>query len=234
MKNLIKKIAKKIISSVSNLFKIPVYFEKTDTPAYLDIIENKYGHKQTRQLGIPCNSESEPIPWYTYPAIEYIQQLDLTNLKVFEWGAGNSSLFFANRTKEVYSVESDKDWFNDISKRKLINNTIFLETEKDSYVAKISTLNKIFDIIIIDGKYRKECSEICLNYLSENSMIILDNSDRHPDIAKTFREQNLLEIDMHGLGPINNYTWTTSLFFKRNIKLNPVGNQPIIPIGGGY
>lgn len=34
----------------------------------------------------------QPVPWYTYPATEYLSHLDLSVLSVFEYGSGNSTL----------------------------------------------------------------------------------------------------------------------------------------------
>ena len=38
------------------------------------------------------NENNEPIPWFTYPSIQYLDQLDLSEKTIFEWGSGNSSL----------------------------------------------------------------------------------------------------------------------------------------------
>ena len=43
----------------------------------------------------------------------------------------------------------------------------------------------------------------------------------------------MIEVDFHGFGPINNYTWTTSIFFNRNTRLKPTDNiQPHFSIAG--
>ena len=64
-------------------------------------------------------------------------------------------------------------------------------------------------------------------------LVILDNADWFPNSAKTLREAGLLQVDMHGFGPINDYTWTTSFFFSRDCHLEPLGGlQPHPPIGG--
>ena len=44
-------------------------------------------------------------------------------------------------------------------------------------------------------------------------MLILDNSDWYPN-SVAFLQENLrwIQIDFHGFGPIDNYTWTTSIF----------------------
>jgi len=46
-------------------------------------------------------------------------------------------------------------------------------------------------------------------------MLVLDNSDWYPKSVR-FIQDNLgwMQIDFHGFGPINNYTWTTSVFIN--------------------
>ena len=55
-------------------------------------IFNDYGYFESIKVKLPVDKIGGPLPWYTYPAIEYIKQLDLTNKVVFEWGCGNSSV----------------------------------------------------------------------------------------------------------------------------------------------
>ncbi len=86
---------------------------------------------------------------------------------------------------------------------------------------------------MIDGKYREECLNTSLDHLNEDGIVILDNSDRHPDLCKFVRENGFTEIDFHGFGPLNEYTWTTSIFFKK-FKLMPKSHQPVIPKDGGF
>jgi len=44
-------------------------------------------------------------------------------------------------------------------------------------------------------------------------IVIFDNSDWYPKTVEFLRENlGWVQIDFHGFGPINNYTWTTSLF----------------------
>lgn len=51
------------------------------------------------------------IPWITLLAIEFLEKHLDVNMKVFEYGSGGSTLFFAKRVKEVISVEHDPKWF---------------------------------------------------------------------------------------------------------------------------
>ena len=80
-----------------------------------------------------------------------------------------------------------------------------------------------FDIIIIDGVFRQDCAmEVEKNLNLESGIVILDNSDWYAETAKFLRSSmDMIQVDFHGFGPINNYTWTTSLFFTRGVMMNP-------------
>src|SRR5947207_12916151 len=56
------------------------------------------------------------VPWFTYPAIEALKNWDLSDKRVFEYGSGYSTLFWAAGAKEVVSVEHDAAWYEKIVK----------------------------------------------------------------------------------------------------------------------
>ena len=197
-----------------------------------DILELKYGHYSSKKEKASIDSQNNYLPWFTYSSIEYLNQLDLSKLTMLEWGAGNSSIFFSNRVKEIYSIEHDKEWYNNVKDKAIKNQTLFLENK--SYASLPLDLNRQFDIILIDGIKRDECTMSSLKILKTGGIIILDNSDRYPNLAKILRDNDLLEVDFHGFGPINDYTWTTSIFFDRTFNVSPIKRQPVIPIGGGF
>ena len=58
------------------------------------------------------DKDGNPIPWYTYPAIEYLSQFDYSQKEIFEFGCGYSSMFWANRAKKVTSIEDNINWFS--------------------------------------------------------------------------------------------------------------------------
>ena len=64
--------------------------------------------------GEPIDKNNQPIPWFTYPSIDFLDKRLNKNLNVFEFGSGNSSLFFAKRVRKVISVEHNMQWFNKI------------------------------------------------------------------------------------------------------------------------
>lgn len=54
----------------------------------------------------------DEIPWMTFSAIEFLKSEIKKNMRVFEYGSGGSTLFFANLGCEVHSVEHDAAWYN--------------------------------------------------------------------------------------------------------------------------
>ena len=66
------------------------------------------------------------MPWITFAAITYLKQVLSPDMRVFEYGTGGSTLFFARRVAEVISVEHDPVWYEqlrEIIENRNINNT---------------------------------------------------------------------------------------------------------------
>ena len=180
------------------------------------------------------NSEGEPSPWFTYPAIEFISQFDFSDKYIFEYGAGISSLFWSNRSKAVFSVESDRHWFESLSKNSPSNLYLFFEDDKLKYCSSIKYQGIKFDVVVVDGLWRNICAEVCTEYLSDDGIIIFDNTDRHYNACNKLQQLGFFQIDFNGLSPINSYASTTSIFIKaRNfvqrgfLQPNPIGGLNI-------
>src|SRR6266852_7325691 len=56
----------------------------------------------------------EKLPWLSYAAIDFLNSSLSQNMRVFEWGVGGSTLFFAERGRESVSVEHDPEWAKEI------------------------------------------------------------------------------------------------------------------------
>ncbi len=181
----------------------------------------KFGYYRSLVAKLPVGADGGPIPWFTYPAIEYLKQLDLSQKSVFEFGSGNSSRFFSTTALAVYSIEDDREWFIRMSQEKSSNQTlIFAETGND-YINAIQSLGKKFDVILVDGSNRFECIKQSVSYLNPGGMIILDNSDWFPKSTKFLRDQGFIQVDFIGMGPLNGFTWSTSVFLHRDFNFVP-------------
>ena len=191
----------------------------------------KQGYFRSVVKGAPVTADGEPLPWFTYPAIEYLKQFNLSEKRVFEYGAGNSSLFWAARAREVVAVESDRHWFNRISGVCPPNLFLNFHANKKDYISCITRQEGKFDVIVIDGQWRNACAAICDTYLNKDGMIIFDNSDRHYKGCDLLREKGYLQVDFCGFSPINRYASTTSLLLKLPLDQRAWYRQSS-PIGG--
>jgi hypothetical protein len=179
-----------------------------------------YGQWTTIRDWNSVDAKGRPIPWYTYPATEFLSHLVLSKFKVFEYGSGNSTLWWSDRAWQIASVEDDQSWYAKI-KSSLTNKNVDYRLERDRQ-KYFSTADDSFDIFVVDGKYRRECLEHVVKVGKGGVMLILDNSDWHPNSVRFLQEKlGWMQTDFHGFGPINNYTWTTSIF------LNPKRHQEL-------
>lgn len=176
----------------------------------------KYSHESKK---IVFGNTKEYTAWYTYPFLDFIHNLDLSSLDVFEFGSGYSTLYWGAKANSVTTVEHNKGWFENISSiivsAKSKNIDLFLEENSNNYINSISSRKrKSYDVIIIDGISRFEVAKASINMLRENGVIILDNSDWCPDTVNYLVNEGFCHIPFSGLGPSNQFTWSTSLFCK--------------------
>lgn len=196
------------------------------------VLKEGYGHGLSAQLHRPVDACGAPLPWFTYPAIEFLGQFDLRAKRVFEYGAGNSTLFWGVRCAEVLSVESDAAWHRRLAGQVPANVRLEHRSQPADYVAVLGREPAAFDLIVVDGIERLACCRQAPAKLNPGGLVILDNADWHPGSAAVLRQAGLLQVDMTGFGPVNGYTWTTSLFFHRAFDF-PIrgGVQPRPGIG---
>lgn len=179
-------------------------------------LRRDFGHARSTRARMPVDREGQPLPWYTYPCIEYLSQLDLRDKSVFEFGSGNSSLFWAARARQVVSIENDAAWHALIVGKRPANLDLRLRESEAAYVASILEDGRTYDVIVVDGAFRAECAARAARSLAPGGLIILDNSDWFVKSAAILRAAGLLQVDMKGFGPINGYAWSTTLFFHRD------------------
>jgi len=201
------------------------------------ILNFEYGYLRSVAADTPLDGAGAPFPWYTYPALEFLRQLDFSDKAVFEYGCGHSTLFWARRAARVVSVEHNRDWFERVRSALPATATLLYEADSDAYAAVIGRFRDGFDVIVIDGlvkgRTRLKCARAAVASLRAGGMIILDNSDWLPQSSRHLRESGLIEVDMTGFAPINDYTCTTSFYLHPAFSFRPASDrQPVPGIGG--
>ncbi|HYK75915.1 MAG TPA: FkbM family methyltransferase [Daejeonella sp.] len=164
------------------------------------------------------DESGNPIPWVTYSFIDFIKDRLQSEHQVFEFGAGNSTFFYAKKAAKVISVEHDQAWFDKISGQRPANSEIiFCEVETDGkYAGMPVSLNEKFHVIIVDGRDRVNCCKQAISALTDDGVVILDDSERefyNPGI-EFLKAQGFKQIAFSGISPGLFYRKTTSVFYK--------------------
>lgn len=176
------------------------------------------GYQRSLKEKTSVDKDGKPIPWLTYPAIEFLGKYVKPEMTMYEYGAGASTLWFSKRIKKIISAEHDKKWYEKI-KKELPNhceiNHYNLEYGGD-YCQSITQYNQKYDIILVDGRDRVNCVKYALEYIKPDGIIILDNSDRgsYSEAIDYLKWNNFLTIDFVGLAPGSNVKTQTSIFKK--------------------
>jgi precorrin-6B methylase 2 len=164
--------------------------------------------------------DGEPIPWVTYSFIDFISDRIQQDHTVFEFGSGNSTLYYAKRAQKVVSVEHDEEWFAKITSSKAANSEmIFCELEKGGKYSKMpASMDMKFDIIIVDGRDRVNCCLESLLALSDRGVVVLDDSERdhYAEAIKFFKNNGFKELSFSGISPGLFYRKSTSVFYKNS------------------
>lgn len=172
----------------------------------------------------PIDRDGKPIPWMTYSAISFLERRINSNLTVFEYGCGNSTFWWARRVKNIVSCEHDMSWHEKIKELIPVNAELYhINLEYNGKYSKfISKYNQVFDIIVIDGRDRVNCAKNSLSALKENGVIIWDNSDRdcYEEGYIYLLNSGYKKIDFEGMGPVHEFSWCTSIFYKGENCLN--------------
>lgn len=171
------------------------------------------------------DANGQPLPWYNYSIIHFLNQrltkyrhTPNSKLRVFEFGSGNSTLWWAKLATEVVAVEDDQDWYAYIAKNMPPHATYHLAKDQATYLRALLDETRGFDVIIVDGSYRPACIEICSEKLSEDGIIVVDDTEwdiLQPALA-LLTSKGFRRIEFYGLGPINGHPSGTSILYRPN------------------
>ncbi|TKJ38123.1 MAG: hypothetical protein CEE38_05025 [Planctomycetes bacterium B3_Pla] len=96
-----------------------------DIPFYFDWILSLRDKKNGQ------NTFLDRRPWLTYRAAKWLDSYLKPQMRVFEYGSGGSTVFFAQRVKQVVSVEHNPQWYQ------VVERTLYeLEISNVEYILK--------------------------------------------------------------------------------------------------
>jgi hypothetical protein len=188
----------------------------------LRLLAKEYGQYGSMKHEMSVGKDGQPVPWYSYPATEFLSCLDLSAASVFEYGSGNSSRWWLARCSKLVAVENDRSWFDQIRASISSPEFQYIFAEEADYARQIDAFGAAFEVIIVDGVRRADCALAAIDHLKifGGKLLILDNSDWYPSLVPHIRKSlGWVQADFHGFGPISRFTTTTSIF------INPAHSQ---------
>jgi Methyltransferase domain len=166
----------------------------------------------------PVDASGDPLPWLTYPAIDFLHGRIQPSMKVFEYGSGQSTRWWARHVESVHAIEDDSEWFERVSADLPSNVDLrFADSSGDDYARSIGERGEVFDVVVIDGSARNDCARECVAFLAPDGVIVWDNTEE-PNIfgeGLEFLSRNgFRRIDFHGMTPLNMDPHATSVLYR--------------------
>lgn len=178
------------------------------------------GWFDAHQTKSAIDENGKPIAWVTYSFIDFIKERVNKQHDIFEFGSGNSTIFYAEMAKSVYSVEHDKGWFEKSSKIDLPNIKMIQcdLVRGGEYCKSAATTGKKFHIIIVDGRDRVNCCKQAIQSLTEDGVVVLDDSERteYAEALIFLKDNGFKHLPFTGMAPGVITSKRTSIFYKPN------------------
>jgi len=171
---------------------------------------------------------SKGEPWIVPAALAVLKTLVQPEWRVFEWGAGGSTLFWSNECASSVAIEHNPLWIervtammhrhecpNNVHLRYVQGHGIDHNKAFRNYAAAILEYpDESFDLVSVDGEAssRGWCVTNAIPKIKPGGYLLLDNSDWFGGILE-WEKQDFVAKDMHYIGqPV--FNWWTSILRK--------------------
>ncbi|HEX2813230.1 MAG TPA: class I SAM-dependent methyltransferase [Sphingopyxis sp.] len=123
------------------------------------------------------------LPWWNVAATREAETFlhARTGARVFEYGAGASTVWLSQHAGEVISVEHHEEWHRRLRPaiQPFAHASLWHRAlEGTAYIDAIMEAGGLFDLIVIDGRRRTECLTRAITRLKPDGMILFDDSGR--------------------------------------------------------
>ena len=177
------------------------------------------------------------LPWWPFAVIGKVENFIAERqgeIRVFEFGAGASTLWLARRCETVISVEHDESFVRVLQPllKELKNVTLhgipprsmtspliasarpgYQGYDFSDYVGSISREKELFDLIVVDGRARNDCLRASVEKLAPGGMLLFDNTDRER-YSQALQEVPWRRQDFSGLTPALPLPSKSTVFIK--------------------
>ncbi len=193
------------------------------------------GHFRSSFKMAAVSRSGAPLPWYTYPAIDFLRYRSYENRTVLEFGAGQSTLWWAHRAARVLALEGDVSWAEKLRPNLPSNVELALVPMENPSVCTEAVNRTLdanrdtqFDVVVIDGLWREQMIDIAARVVKETGFIVCDNAEGY-GIFEGFKNRDFYRVDFFGNAPSVVLPHCTSIFFRRgSFVFEPSQPIPVI------
>jgi len=154
------------------------------------------------------------LAWVSWAALDFLRDHVKPGMRVFEWGGGGSTVFFADLGAHVTCVETNRGWADKIAVHcKKFGERVdirLIQAEEDpakehEYYGSVS-IGHPWDMILVDnwegGVFsRMRCAEVSRRSVKPGGLIILDDAWRQEYKAASRILDGFSRRVFRGLGP---------------------------------
>lgn len=140
------------------------------------------------RLALAYDERQQPDnPWLTKTAVEFLDEWLKETDEGLEWGSGRSTVWLAQRSKHVVSVEHHEGWCSKVREllsEKRVAHKVRYEhkpdgVENSATCAYVQVANEFatesLDFCLVDGVARDHCALASLDKLKPGGLLIVDN-----------------------------------------------------------
>jgi hypothetical protein len=164
-------------------------------------------------------------PSLTMPFLDWFESYDFSSFNLIEFGSGNSTNYFYEKTKNIISFETDINYYNNL--QPLLSDDIDYR-----FIQKYDLENKIPDIEIndktimfIDSASNRFLLIKNIFKIGSPNILILNNSNDYKNTCKFIYNKGYSEIPFWGLTFMDVQESCTSVFIKNNFNMIEKNNN---------
>ncbi len=153
-------------------------------------------------------------PFIPYDAYSWLLDFVKPHHRIFEYGSGKSTLWFGKNAREVVAVDRVPVCYEtcarELEEHNIRNVECVLKADVGGnpdaagYSKLIHEYEGQFDLVFVDGHFRRECMEEC--YDKAKYAILMDNTDNPGyqdayDVMRSWAGGEIIDFYSYGLNP---------------------------------
>jgi hypothetical protein len=165
----------------------------------------------------PVDAAGGPLPWIAYAALRFLEPRVRPEWRVFEFGCGYGTLWWAGRVREVVSCEHDAAWRERIAALAPENVSILhVPLEYGGAYCRAARDRGPFDLVVVDGRDRVNSAVQSVDALAPGGVILWDNSDRasYAPGLERLAALGFRRVDFEDICPVEPIRMRTSLLYR--------------------